>query len=253
VIGDDAMLRLDAPPSDEDRIKGDPDALRLALIAIAEWIAARRVAGAAPGVVEMRVDASGASSVRLVIFDSSPGLNDLERARLFDPENRAGLATLEGILERHGGRALVDGGPDQGTHFHIEFPRPEAAPRPDRPSRELVLVIEDDDDIRELATDILELNGFEVLAAANGVEASVILRQRYRDLDAVLVDAVLPGRSGLDLIEEARSLRVALPVLLMSSYSKGFLGPRLRADIPVLSKPFGPGDLVRRVREVLDS
>ena len=236
-------------------VEGDAATLRMALVAICEWIA-RSHPG--QGAVEMRLDAAG-THLRLSVSDDGPGLSLEQRERLFEPfsepEGGLGLAIVSGIVERHRGRILVDSTPGEGTLFVVELPiydpRPVVGKLPK--GTETILVVEDDYDIRTLVVQILQRQGFDVVTATNGVEASVILRQQAADLDLMLCDAVLPGRSGLELVTEARQIRPSLPVVLMTSYSEDFLGPRLEAYTPFLPKPFSPQTLVKKLRALLDA
>ncbi len=236
-------------------IEGDAATLRMGLVAIAEWIARTHPGG---GSVEMRLDPVG-SHLRLSVSDDGPGLSLEQRERLFEPfsspSTGLGLAVVSGIVERHRGRILVDSTPGEGTLFVLELPVFEAQPSVTQLPKgtETILVVEDDYDIRTLVVQILQRQGFDVVTATNGVEGSVVLRQRAPELDLMLCDAVLPGRSGLELVTEARQIRPSLPVVLMTSYSEDFLGPRLEAYTPFLPKPFSPQTLVRKLRSLLDA
>ncbi len=91
------------------------------------------------------------------------------------------------------------------------------------------------------------------MTASNGIEASEVIRAKHAQIDFFLTDAVLPGRSGLELIREMKSLSPRMPVLLMSGYPAEFMGGQVRPEIPLLGKPFSPGTLINRLRGLLDS
>lgn len=246
-------LRIDAEDG-AGQILGDPDALGLLLIEMAEWYKARHPG---PGGVHVGVQDAGEDRVRLVFTSDGPALDAQERADLFDPtsSDRLGLALVSGVVTRHGGRVLVDSGVGIGTTFHLEFPSHGHEVRRRRAlegGSETVLVVEDDPSVLEWVEQTLTRKGYQVLTAENGIAASVLLREQHDRIDLLLADAVLPGRSGPELIAEARAISDRLAVLLMSGYSEEFLGDQLQGDVSLLRKPFGPAVLVERIREMLD-
>jgi CheY-like chemotaxis protein len=243
-----------------DDVMLDPRALRLALVRLGEWISHQRPP---PSTVWVTVTgrSSDARTCHLKIADDGPGLTDDVRAHLFEPfsgpHGDLGLAVLFGVVESHQGRLLVDSSPGAGTAFHIELDTIESSPQPPERSvaegTETILVIEDDQATLDMVVAALETQGYEVLPALNGIEASVLLRQEHSRIDLVLADAVVPGRSGIEVAAEARQFRADMPVLLMTGYSAEFLGSQLRDDLPVLHKPFSPLELIHRLRSMLDS
>lgn len=116
----------------------------------------------------------------------------------------------------------------------------------------MVLVVDDDESTLAMMSAVLRRAGFHVLTAENGVEASVLLRQHAEEIVAVVADAVLPGRSGLELAAEARGHVPGIPVLLVSGHPSDLLGTQKdRGDVPLLSKPFGARVLAERVRALV--
>jgi DNA-binding response OmpR family regulator len=107
-------------------------------------------------------------------------------------------------------------------------------------------VVDDDDTMLAIMEVVLKSAGFRVLLAENGVQGSTMLRE-HTEISAVVTDAVLPGRSGLELAREAR--RRALPVLLVSGHDQDLLG---ELDMPILSKPFGAKLLAETVGKMVE-
>lgn len=114
-----------------------------------------------------------------------------------------------------------------------------------------VLTVDDDDSTLAMMGAVLRRAGFRVLAAGDGVAASSLLRQHRNELVAIVADAVLPGRSGIELAAEARRTRPGLPVLLVSGHSSDLLGAVDLVDLPILSKPFGARALAEKVRALV--
>jgi CheY-like chemotaxis protein len=116
---------------------------------------------------------------------------------------------------------------------------------------ETILVVEDEQAMREVAVRILRRNGYRVLEAADGHEALSTLDGRVCDL--LLTDVIMPQMSGRELVERVRERLPDLPVLYMSGYSRGVLGPQraLDSSVALIQKPFSEQALVEKVRAVL--
>jgi len=129
------------------------------------------------------------------------------------------------------------------------------AGQPPRGQGETVLLLEDTQDVRELASTLLENLGYRVLAAAEAAEADILLAKNPQ-VDLLLTDVILPGgRSGPDFAETACRHNPALKVLFMSGYPAEAQMPRadsLCRDAPLLPKPFRRAALARSVRDALD-
>jgi PAS domain S-box-containing protein len=210
--------------------------------------------------------------VLLEVRDDGCGIEPAIRARIFEPffttkevgrGTGLGLSTVYGIVKQNGGHVSVDSQPGKGSSFKIYLPRVEGeASEPEvveslreRPGGETVLVIEDEDEVRELVSMILgQEGGFVVLEARNGDEA-VRLAGQAGPIQLVITDGVMPGIALGDMIATLRSLQPRAKVLLMSGYT-GELKVRLGSlgsDLPFLAKPFTSDALLRKVGEVLDS
>lgn len=116
-----------------------------------------------------------------------------------------------------------------------------------------VLIVDDDESALAMMGTVLRRAGYRVLSAGDGVAASSLLRQHLREIVAIVADAVLPGRSGLELAAEARRSMPHLPVLLVSGHSSALLGASAMDGLPILPKPFGARALAERVRALLEA
>ncbi len=210
--------------------------------------------------------------VKLTVSDNGDGMDEEVRSRLFEPffttkrdkGTGLGLATVHGIVLQSGGDIRAESAPGQGTTFTILLPRVEAAaemPQAANPLRrdvqgsEVILLVEDEDNIRRPATEILESRGYTVLAAHDAIQALTAAQQYDGPIHLMLTDVVMPGLSGSQLAERLARLRPEVKVLFMSGYPEdaiahhGVLEPGRR----FLQKPFAVSLLLQTVREVLDN
>jgi len=174
-----------------------------------------------------------------------------------------GLSTVYGIIKQSQGHIAVDSRPGMGTTFRMYLPRTkarrtEATVRIERPTAlrgsETVLVVEDEEMVRQLASHVLRRNGYAVLEAANAGEALLIGEKHEGAIDLLLSDVVMPRVSGADLARRLKSLRPELKVLFMSGYSEEAMVQHGLAELgsSVLEKPFTPQALLSEVRETLE-
>ena len=209
--------------------------------------------------------------VELLVRDAGRGMTEEVRARLFEPfftTKRTGegaglgLSEVYGVIKGHQGWIKVESEPGRGSTFRLYLPAAaEATPAgPSAPDSaearggECVLVVDDEDMVRELARLVLERRGFRVLTAAGGEEALTQYGAHPGAIDLVLLDYSMPGLTGLQVFEALRKLDPGACVVFSSGYAlEGNAAPLLAAGAHAfVAKPYRPDELVQSVRKVLD-
>jgi PAS domain S-box-containing protein len=209
--------------------------------------------------------------VYIGVADTGIGMGEDVKKHLFEPffttkeqgkGTGLGLATAYGIVRQSGGWIGVSSELGHGATFHICLPRivteaaDEAIPAAAVPAsrgRETILVVEDQQAVRQFAKTVLEGHGYRVLEVSNGPDA-IALVEHYPDvIHLLLTDIVLPLMSGRVLAEKLTAARPAIRVIFMSGYSEEMLGNHgvLAGELPYLPKPFSPEALAAKVRETL--
>jgi CheY-like chemotaxis protein len=212
--------------------------------------------------------------VELRVSDTGHGMSRETQARIFEPffttkdigkGTGLGLSMVYGTMKQIGGFIFVDSEVERGTTFSLFFPPAPAhaveAGRPatgdQRPPRiegeaATLLVAEDDAAVRQLVASSLRQDGYRLLLAASAEEALDIAQTHAGSIDLLLADALMPGRSGIDLAHELAKSRPELPVILMSGYAYATLAAGgLEPTVSLLQKPFTPRELRQRIRESL--
>ena len=209
---------------------------------------------------------------RFALSDTGSGMDAATRARVFEPffttkppgqGSGLGLATVYGIVKQSGGYIWVYSEVGHGTTFKIYLPEftgtlaelPPAEVLLSPRGAETILIVEDEAAVRRMAARALAAQGYAILEAENGAEALALLARGGRPIDLVLTDVVMPLVNGRERGERLSVERPGLRVLFMSGYTDDDIVRRglLRPGSPFLQKPFVPGDLSRKVREVLDT
>jgi PAS domain S-box-containing protein len=211
--------------------------------------------------------------VTISVTDTGHGMDEATQARIFEPffttkeQGRGtglGLATVYGILAQSGGGIDVASAPGAGTTFTVCLPRldegaaeheqPARVPRPARGS-ETILLVEDETAVRTLFVDVLEAEGYSVLAADDVEDALRLGDAHGGPIDLVLTDVVMPGMNGPELAGRLLGARPALKVVFMSGYTDDAVARNgvLEPGAMFLQKPFSIDVLLRTVREVLDA
>jgi two-component system cell cycle sensor histidine kinase/response regulator CckA len=209
--------------------------------------------------------------VQVAVSDTGHGMDRKTLSRLFEPffttkaEGRGtglGLAICYGIVRQAGGNIWAYSEPGRGASFKVHLPKldvpldtanggpaPAAVPR----GRETILLVEDEDQIRDVAARGLRAQGYTVVTAANGAEAEAIARARFEEIDVLVTDIVLPLLGGRELAARLRADRPSLPVIFISGYTRGVVSDveLVGENTLFLSKPFTPSELARQVWDIL--
>jgi PAS domain S-box-containing protein len=225
----------------------------------------------ASGNPEEHPDVTPGPCVLLQVSDTGVGIDEEVRVHLFEPffttkglgkGTGLGLSTVYGIVKQSRGSICVYSEVGKGATFKIYLPRidtehiaseeePQAVAA--RGNQETVLVVEDQQDVRALATAILASLGYRVLSAADGPTALELEAVHEGPIDLVLTDVVLPGMNGKQLAERLQFLRPGIAVLFTSGYSQDVIAHSgvLDREVAYMPKPYSPKDLATKVREVL--
>jgi CheY-like chemotaxis protein len=233
-------------------------------------------------VTTARVTAAGAAAggpgpaeagyLQLEVSDTGSGMSPETRAKVFDPffstkgaGHGLGLAVVDGIVRALRGGIHVNSEPGRGTTFQIVLPCAEttiqAATAPTASAREssrpsmkpIVLVVEDEDELREPVVTLLCMQGFEVLEAADGAEAIDLLREHGPKVDVILLDVTIPRASSHEVVAAAAQVRPDIKVILTSAYSREMLTPPMTAKQihSFIRKPYQIADLVQALRSAI--
>ena len=209
----------------------------------------------------------------LSVADTGTGIDEETQRRMFEPffttKERGkgtglGLSLVFGIMESHNGFVTVQSEQGQGTTFHCYFPVPhttrklaqveERAIEEIPGGRETILVVEDEELLRELAKALLETKGYTVLTAGDGEEAFTLFQQHQNEIQLVISDLGLPKFSGDELHRKLKVMNPTLPFILAS----GFISPGMKAQVlregvkAFIQKPYDPNEVLRAIRSVLD-
>jgi len=211
----------------------------------------------------------GENHVELVVSDTGTGMDEDTMAQIFEPFFTTreqgvglGLASVYGIVHQSSGEVTVESSPGNGAVFTVMLPRvseqpgdtPETPEQEARPGSETILLVEDEDVVRDLTRRVLERQGYTVLAFPDGHAAGALAEADDRPIDLLLTDVVMPGMRGYEVAERVASSRPAIRILFMSGYAEETLvGVPAPAGHALIEKPFAVDALARRVRETLDS
>lgn len=213
------------------------------------------------------------SYVMLTVTDTGNGMDEATQLHAFEPffttkdvgkGTGLGLATVYGIIKQSNGHIELDSRVGHGTTFRIYLPRllaervrSQESPSPAeiRRGQETVLLVEDEEIVRRLASHVLKANGYTVLSASSGEEALTLCREHQGNIALLATDILMPQMNGVRLAELALEVRKDLKVLFMSGYTNSILENygEFASAAAFLSKPVSPRVLAMKVREVLDT
>jgi PAS domain S-box-containing protein len=214
--------------------------------------------------------------VMVAVSDTGAGMDAETQSHIFEPffttkgtkGTGLGLSTVYGIIKQSGGYIWVYSEMGRGTTFKIYLPRVastgEAAVaqlagpvefRKVEPGTETILLVEDEANLRYLARQYLEKQGYKVIEAADGAVAMQIAVAHEKTIHLLLTDVIMPGMNGRELAQRISEIRPNVKILYMSGYTENVIGHNgmLDAGVRLLQKPFNLRDLKSRVREVLDA
>ncbi len=219
----------------------------------------------------MMAEAKPGSYILLQVSDTGGGIPPEIVERIFDPffttkgvgkGTGLGLSTVLGIVKSHGGFINVDSQPSKGTTFQIYLPAAEnmeGAPaatlhiQPPRGNGELILVVDDEPAIADVARKVLEAHNYQVLLATDGIDALALFAQDPDKTAIVLTDLMMPFLDGVGLIRAIRKMKPGQAVIASTG-----LGEKQHLDklkilgiVNILSKPYGAGTLLRTIHDAL--
>ena len=213
--------------------------------------------------------------VMLSVSDTGTGMDAETRKHLFEPffttkdpgkGTGLGLATVYGVVKQSGGYVFADSELGKGTTFRVYLPRvdrpiraassqaaPVELPPELLPTSEVLLVVEDERAFRDLLHEGLQSKGYQVLVAANGVEALQVAEEYKGSISVLITDVIMPEMSGPELAKNLKKVRPNTEVLYMSGYTDDKLGSISESDgeLTLIQKPFYIDDLVQKIQEIL--
>ncbi|HTP64097.1 MAG TPA: response regulator [Geobacteraceae bacterium] len=203
--------------------------------------------------------------------DNGSGMEEKTRQRIFEPffttkdsgsGTGLGLAVCYGIIKRHKGYITCSGGSGKGTIFNLYLPlvttvqvrESSAAPVWLPGGKEVILLAEDDDQVRSFCRELLERYGYKVFDAADGNEALARFIEHRNEIDLLILDVIMPRKNGREVHVEIIRMNPGMRVIFVSGYTADVFteGEPAGKDVHFLAKPIIPGELLRFVRKVLD-
>ncbi len=211
--------------------------------------------------------------VMLAVSDTGSGMSSEVRSHLFEPffttksqgkGTGLGLAVVYGIVKQYGGSIGVYSEEGHGTTFKVYFPRVDATADPSAPNRadsvvkangETVLMVDDQDDVRNMVQEMLQVIGYQVLVCASPQDALRLVETHTGPLHLLLTDVVMPEMSGRELAERVKAKQPQVKVLFMSGYTHNvMLNYGVDGETPAfIEKPFNLGALAKKMKEMLHS
>ena len=209
--------------------------------------------------------------VMLAVSDTGIGMDEQTLGHIFEPfyttkesgrGTGLGLSTVYGIVKQSGGYIWVYSEPGKGSTFKVYLPRvaeqveestPPLAQLEDKRGTETILLVEDEQAVRDLIVTLLSQRGYEVIVARHPAHAEQIAAKFPHEIHLLLTDVVMPGTSGRELAARIGARRPGIRVLYMSGYTENVItsGGMLEKGLAFLQKPFSPAFLSQKVREVL--
>lgn len=209
--------------------------------------------------------------IQLTVTDTGMGMDPQTQKRIFEPffttkeagkGTGLGLATVYGIIKQSNGFVWVESEQNHGTTFKIQFPRVDQPSTPVKPEgistfpsgTETILLVEDEEQVRRAAIEVLTVLGYQVFEASNGTQAIQLAKLYKETIHLLLTDVVMPKMNGKEMAEQIKALHPESAVLYMSGYNDDIIANHgiLDGNLHFLGKPFSPSTLAHKVREVLE-
>jgi two-component system cell cycle sensor histidine kinase/response regulator CckA len=283
LIGEDVQL-VTRPGPNLKQIKADPGQLEQVLVNLVVNARDAMPRGGTVTIETANTNLDGAYASRhvgvisgeyvmLAISDTGIGMDHDTQSRIFEPffttkevgkGTGLGLSTVYGIIKQSGGNVWVYSEPGKGTTFRVYLPQIESGvAEPDsskaaltmKHGSETVLLVEDEDMVRKLASELLEETGYVVLSASGGEEAINFATTHTDRIDLLITDVVMPKMSGKEVAEQLKKIHPETKVLFMSGYTDEAIVHHgiVDSNIAFIQKPFSEHALAHKIREVLDS
>lgn len=283
VIGEAIHIVIDST-AQHGRVLADPNQLEQVLLNLAVnardampgggtlRISTADVAVTAEEIATRGIDVEPGNYVALVVSDTGSGMDEETRSRIFEPffttkgpgqGTGLGLATVYGIVKQSGGGIIVESTRGEGSTFSIFLPATSseldavAAERKtvDHGGSETILVVEDEEVVRQLMCAVLGDSGYNVLCAETAADGLRFGREHKSGIDLLVTDIVMPDMHGPTLAREISPLQPDMKVLFVSGYSDSDISNQgvLEPGLVVLQKPFTQESLAGKVREILDN
>jgi len=280
LIGSNIEFVTDLTP-DLGQVKADPTQIGQVILNLSinardamsnggRLVIATRNTELGPEATQRDPDVTPGRYAMLSVTDTGHGMSDEVLAHVFEPffttkgvgqGTGLGLATVYGIVKQSLGHIEVESKVGEGTTFRVYLPLIEESPTPSAggiqlatKGQETILLVEDNDDVRQMTRSILERNGYTVLEAPNGMEALAIAEKHEGPIHLLITDLVMPKLSGREVADQLRPLKRGMRVLFMSGYTEDVLVHQgvESSSLDFLHKPFSLNALTTKVREVLD-
>jgi len=225
-------------------------------------------ASISPEYCQYNVDAIPGNYVVLSVTDTGIGIHKNMLDKIFEPffttrksGSGLGLSVVYGLVKQHGGFINVYSEPGVGTTFKVFLPSVqetiesvEETTKPTRGGNETILIVEDEKDLREIASEILQTLGYSVLLASNGEEGIEIYKEKSSEIHLVLLDVVMPKLGGRETYEELKKIKPSVRPLFMTGYSLDGIHTNfiLEEGVNAIQKPYTFETLASKIREILD-
>ncbi|MBU4002631.1 MAG: response regulator, partial [Proteobacteria bacterium] len=209
--------------------------------------------------------------VKLTVSDTGPGIDPRIANRIFEPffttkklgeGSGMGLSVVHGIIKSLNGAIILTSEPDKGATFQIVIPKEEEVLKEEQlrsklvsSGNERILFVDDEESIAEMAGEMLEKLGYEVISLQNSMEALDIFQKQHAKFNLVVTDLTMPFMSGEELAKEILSIRSDMPIIMCTGFSE-VVSPEKAKKIGVkeyIMKPFLHEELAATIRKVLDT